>query len=123
MKARKWLLYFAPFILIVLFALILGGGAVLKQPLGEDDQLLRAMRTIERNVKHKEWKGAAEQSEYASKAWGIIVNRIQFSVEREYMYDISNILARIQGGIVAHDEKAALEEIYLFYSLWDNLGR
>ncbi|MNC82891.1 hypothetical protein D3C75_1366010 [compost metagenome] len=54
--------------------------------------------------------------------WHRIVNRIQFSVERESIYDILGALARIQGGIAAQDDQAIMEEIYYFYALWDNLG-
>lgn len=101
----------------------MAGGSLLKQPLGEDDRLLETVKNLEAAVKKKEWKRAGNDIVYALKAWSKVVNRIQFSVEREYMFQISGTLARIKGGIEAEDDKAIMEEIYFFYDLWENLGK
>lgn len=101
----------------------MAGGSLFKHPMGEDDRLLEAVKNLEDNVKKKEWKQSSNDINYALKAWSKVVNRIQFSVEREYMFQISGTLARIKGGIEAEDDKAIMEEIYFFYDLWDNLGK
>ncbi|BFH16261.1 DUF4363 family protein [Paenibacillus melissococcoides] len=123
MQKRKWLMLALAALLLVFFGAILGSGNFLKQPLGKEDRLLEAVQSIEQHIEKKNWNQAKDKIEYASNAWKRIVNRIQFSVEREYMYDISGILSRIRGGIVAKDDAAVMEEIYFFYELWDNLGR
>jgi len=51
-----------------------------------------------------------------------VVNRIQFSVEREMMMEISGTLAKIQGAVRAEDTAAVLQEIHYFYELWSNLA-
>jgi hypothetical protein len=120
---RKWLIIVVPLLFLLVSVGIMAGGSFLKQPMGEDDRLLEAIQQLEKKVKGKDWKQANERSTYAMKAWKKVVNRIQFSTEREYMLEISGVLSRIQGGIEAEDDKAIIEEIYYFYDLWDNLGR
>lgn len=101
---------------------LMAGGSFLKQPLGEDDRLLESVQDIEKLVKNKDWEQARKKADYSLNAWHKVVNRIQFSAERDYMMEISGTLARIKGGIEAKDDKAIMEEIYLFYELWDSLG-
>jgi hypothetical protein len=122
MKLRKWLIYIIPIVFLVISIGVMAGGSFLKQPLGKDDRLLEAIKNLEDDINKKEWKQAGNKIDYAQKAWSKIVNRIQFSVEREYMFQISGALSRIKGGIEVEDDKATMEEIYFFYDLWESLG-
>ncbi|WP_440109061.1 DUF4363 family protein [Paenibacillus sp. QZ-Y1] len=122
MKTRFWLLYVLPICLILLFVAIMASGAILKKPFGTDDRLFESIQTLEKQVVGQKWTEAKSQVDYAMQAWNKVVNRIQFSVERETIYDILGTLARIKGGVAAQDDKAIMEEIYYFYVLWDNLG-
>ena len=112
MKKKKWLLYAIPILMLLLFISIMVSGPMLKNPLGKHDRLLES----------EQWTQAKVQVDYAMHTWDRIVNRIQFSVERESIYDILGALARMKGGIAAKDDQAILEETYYFYALWDNLG-
>lgn len=98
-------------------------GGWLKQSFGEDDRLLTSINNLEMDIQHKHWEAAKEEITYAHTAWNKIVDRIQFSVERDYIIDISGALARIKGGIEIKDDQAVMEEIYFFYELWDDLGK
>jgi hypothetical protein len=122
MKTRFWLLYVTPILMILLFIAIMASGSLLKKPFGTQDRLLESVQTLEKQVEGKQWTAAKSQIDYAMQAWERIVDRIQFSVERETIYDILGTLARIKGGVAAEDDKAIMEEIYYFYVLWDNLG-
>ncbi|WP_338587075.1 DUF4363 family protein [Paenibacillus sp. Y5S-9] len=122
MKTRFWLLYVLPIFLILVFIAIMASGAFLKKPFGKDDRLLESVQMLEKQVEGKQWTEAKSQINYAMQAWDKVVNRIQFSVERESIYDILGTLARMKGGVAAQDDKAIMEEIYYFYVLWDNLG-
>jgi hypothetical protein len=119
---RKWMITVSTVLILAVFIVVMAGGKWFKQPFGEDDQLLQAVKQLEKNVQDKKWSEAKERSEYTERAWNKIVNRIQFSMEREYMYDISGTLSRIKGGVQVEDDKAIMEEIYFFYGLWENLG-
>jgi hypothetical protein len=119
---RKLMIIIIPSLILILSVAIMAGGTFLKQPFGEDDRIYEGMKSLEKDVKTKNWKQAKHHLDYSQKAWEKIVNRIQFSAEREYMLEISGALSRIKGGIEAEDDKAILEEIYFFYSLWEDLG-
>jgi hypothetical protein len=123
MQKRKWLIYLIPTVFLLFSIALMTGGSLLKEPFGEDDRLNEAIQNLEADVKNKQWKQARDHAQYALIAWNKVVNRIQFSVEREYMLEISGSLARIKGGIEAEDDKAIMEEIYFFYDLWENLGK
>ncbi|WP_145321838.1 DUF4363 family protein [Paenibacillus xylanexedens] len=122
MKTRFWLLYVLPIFLILVFVAIMASGSFLKKPFGTEDRLLESVQTLEKNVEDKQWTAAKSQIDYAMQAWERIVDRIQFSVERETIYDILGTLARIKGGVAAEEDKEIMEEIYYFYALWENLG-
>ncbi len=123
MRGRKLLIYLVPIVFLLISVGLMAGGSLFKHPLGENDRLFEAMKSLEADVRNKDWDQAGDEIDYGLKAWGKVVNRIQFSVEREYMFEISGTLARIRGGIEAEDDKAIMEEIYFFYDLWENLGK
>ena len=51
-----------------------------------------------------------------------MVPRIQFSVERDIIMDISLNLARLRGAIEAEDKPGALMELSEVHQLWQALG-
>lgn len=120
---RRWAIILIPAFILIVSIGIMTGGNFLKKPMAKDDRLLEAVQQLEKNVKNKEWGQAEERAQYAGEAWKKIVNRIQFSVEREYMFEITGALSRIKGGVKAKDDQAVMEEIYFFYDLFDSLGR
>ncbi|MBP1933143.1 DUF4363 family protein [Ammoniphilus resinae] len=120
---RKWLVYALPIFILVVSVAVMTGGYFLKKPFGEDDRLVESIQQLEKDVREKKWDHAKEHAEYANKAWHKIVNRIQFSSERDYLIEINTSLARIRGGVEAKDDKGIMEEIYLFYDLWKYLGK
>lgn len=122
-KIRKLLIYIVPILVLLLCIALMTSATILKKPFGEEDRLLEAIQEIEANTNKEEWKKANENIVYAEKAWHKVVNRVQYSVEREYMYKISETLARMKGGIKMEDDKTVIGEIYVFYDLWENLGK
>jgi hypothetical protein len=120
---KKWLIRLIPIAFILISIVIMTTGSLLKQPLGKEDRLVESIKELEANIEDKNWIEANANIIYAKNAWNKIVNRIQLSVEREYMIEINGILDRISGGIKARDDQAILEEIYYFYGLWEYLGK
>lgn len=122
-KLKTWLIRLIPIVFILLSIGVMTTGNLLKQPFAKDDHLVESIKTLESNVQNKNWDAAEDNIEYAKKAWNKIVNRIQLSVEREYVIDINGTLDRMKGGIKAKDNQAIMEEIYYFYGLWKYLAR
>ncbi|MCL7748380.1 DUF4363 family protein [Halalkalibacter alkaliphilus] len=119
---RKTLLYAVPvtFILVSLTLMISGGW--LKEPMGDQDELLKSVQNIEQHVKRNEWQEAKREHTYTKKAWTIVSKRIQYSVGKESLSEVSQILSRMEGAIEANDANVTLVEAYSFYELWENLG-
>lgn len=122
-ELKKFLLYLIPILTLAFFIFIMNSGSLLKKPIGNEDRLYEAVLQIEADIREKNWDKASKNIDYAETAWKKIVRRIQFSVEKEYIIEISGTLSRIKGGIKFEDDKAIMEEIYYFYELWDKLAK
>ncbi len=118
----KWFIYGVPIFILALSVAVMTSGGLLKKPLRADDDVFRLVEEVEQFVIQKDWATARVKSVAANQAWHHVVNRIQFSVEREMIMEISGTLARIRGAAEAEDEQSALTEVYYFYDLWDNLA-
>lgn len=119
---RKILLYTIPTLFLLVAVGIMISGSILKEPLGEDDHVIDALQELETDVKAANWVQAKDQVDEVSQAWSKVVNRIQFSIERQKMREIDNSIFRLKGSIEAEDEQSALIEIYFVYEMWDELG-
>ncbi|MFO7263845.1 MAG: hypothetical protein A6D91_00440 [Bacillaceae bacterium G1] len=118
----KWFVYGVPIVILAICVLVMTSGNWLKQPLRGDDDVLALVREVERLSEGEQWEEARAKALAAHQAWHHVVNRIQFSVEREMMMEISGTLAKIQGAVRAEDTAAVLQEIHYFYELWSNLA-
>lgn len=118
----KWIVFGVPVVILAASVLVMTSGGWLKQPLRGDDDVLGLVREMEQLAKGENWEGAWAKSVAANEAWHHVVNRIQFSVEREMILEISGSLAKMQGAVQAEDASAMLQEVYYFYDLWSNLS-
>ena len=55
--------------------------------------------------------------------WDKVVNRVQFSAERNELDDLSMSIARLKGAIQAQDKPTGLTELSEAYEHWKNLGK
>ena len=107
---------------MLLFGMVMTSGAFLKKPLVGDDDLLGYVEQIELIVKNGDWSQADVPLQKGIRAWEKVKNRIQFSVERDFIIDIDNKLATIKGGIKAKDEKGILTTTEELRFVWSELG-
>ncbi len=119
----KWLVFGVPVVILAACVLVMASGAWLKEPFSADDDVLGLVQELEQLTKKEDWESAWMTAQAAHDAWQRVVNRIQFSVEREIIFQISGSLAKMQGAVQAEDASAILQEIYYFYDLWSNLAR
>ncbi|MBU8906876.1 DUF4363 family protein [Desertibacillus haloalkaliphilus] len=120
---RRLLVYGFPVLIIALSVVVMTSGKVVKHPLKEDDHFIEQVKQVHTNVTEKQWGKAEDSIKQAIDTYDSIVNRVQFSVERELIYDIHVSLARIHGCIVTRDDTSAIQEIYVLYELWKHLGK
>lgn len=116
------MLYVVPVVVLGIFVVLMVGGGYFKQPRGETDDVQKYIDLVKGDVTDGRWKEAEADIEKLKAAWKEVVPRIQFSVERDIIMDISLNLARLRGAIEAEDKPGALMELSEVHQLWQALG-
>ena len=119
-KAVKWAVYIIP---LVVFAVLLNAGQVLKRPMGTGDDVLGSLKKVEQAVLVEDWDGAAAAWERTHRAVSIVMRRVQMDTERDEMQDFSEELARLRGAVQAGERGTALEHISVLKALFDEWGQ
>lgn len=112
-----------PVIILGFFVLIMTTGQFLKKPMREGEDVVKYISIIAEDVKSENWSRAEEDRQKLVKAWSRIVPRIQFSVERDEIYNININLSRLGGIIMGKDQAGALAELGEIYENWRELGK
>ncbi|TCS82590.1 DUF4363 family protein [Tepidibacillus fermentans] len=120
---RKKVIILGSTAIILLFIAIMVSGTFLKRPLTKDDNVIGQVNFIEASVKQKDWQLANEHLEQGIKAWEKVKNRIQFSVERDFITEIDNKLATLKGAIKAKDDKMIILTTEELKFVWQELGK
>ena len=101
----------------------MNSGSLLKQAYGnEENNVLMHVQNVERYAKEDSWQEARKELRKAKSAWDTISKRVQFSVERDEMIDISLSLSKLEGAIITEDSDLIFQELYTFYFSWESLG-
>lgn len=120
---RKFLVISIPIVTLALFVLIMLSGTILKQPLGTDDNIPESIQLIIKDIELENWDGANKKAEDLSNVWKKIVNRVQFSSERNQIDSFDISIARLRGAIIAKDKSSSYAELNEAYKHWENLGK
>jgi hypothetical protein len=120
---KKIIAYGIPVIMLTVFVLIMISGQFLKKPRTEEEDVLKYIDLVTKDVMEENWDNAYQDNIKLTKAWVKIVPRIQFSVERDEIYCLNINLARLNGIIIGQDKAGALAEIGDINENWNELGR
>jgi predicted HNH restriction endonuclease len=120
---RKFLVISIPIVTLILFILFMISGSMLKQSFGEDDNIPKSIEIVIQDIDSENWEAASKSIDQLSRAWEKVLNRVQFSSERNEINDLSISLARLRGAIKAQDKSGGLEELYEAYEHWRDLGQ
>lgn len=120
---RRFLVIVIPIFSILLFIGIMLSGSFLKKPLGDDDNIPEAIDELIRTIQSENWAEAGIKAKELDDIWKRIVNRVQFSSERDEINFFSMSLARLEGAILAEDKLSALMELKEAYEHWEQLAK
>lgn len=120
---RKFLVIAIPIVTLTVFILVMLSGDFLKRPLGKDDNIPDSIQLIINDVELEKWAEAEKKADKLSTAWKKVVNRVQFSSERDEINALNVNIARLHGAIWARDKSSSLEELCEAYEHWDELGK
>lgn len=119
-KVVKWVIYLVP---VVLFALLLNTGTVLKRPMGRNDRVEAGLHAVEEAVLKEQWATADREWDRVQASSIKVGRRIEIAAERDQLQDFYEELARLRGSIQAHERGSALEHISVLKALFDEFGR
>jgi hypothetical protein len=120
---RKIFVFAVPIALLIISILIMNSGIVLKHPMNQTDDFARYLTEVQGNVLAGQWDQASTNLRKLDHAWRQVINRIQFSIEKDEITRLSANLARMGGAIQAKDPGGAMIEIAEAREFWEELGR
>ena len=120
---KKFISYAIPVVTLLLFALLMLGGNYLKKPLNPSEDVIAFVELSIGHAKAEEWTMLHQDITDIDTAWKKIIPRIQFTVERDEIYNISLNIARLRGSIASEDKPSTLIELNEIIENWDELTR
>src|SRR5665648_49028 len=115
---RKFMVIALPIVTLVLFVMVMLSSNILKQPLGNDDNIPQSIETVVQDINHENWEAANQNTENLNRVWDKVVTRVQFSAERNELDDLTMNIARLKGAIQAKDKAGGLTELSEAYEHW-----
>ncbi|WP_253200423.1 DUF4363 family protein [Clostridium sp. CF012] len=120
---KKFISYSIPIVTLTFFVLLMLGGNYLKKPHNSSEDVVALVNLSIKHAKVEKWDMLQQDIERIDFAWKKIIPRIQFSVERDELYNISLNLARLRGSISSEDKTSTLIELNEIIENWDELTR
>lgn len=120
---NKFLIITIPVLTLSIFILVMLSGNYLKKSMSTNDNIPQTIEGIIEDISQDNWEQVKNKAEYLEIAWKNVVNRIQYSSERDEINSFSINLARLNGAIIARDKAIALVEMNEAYAHWEELGK
>lgn len=119
---RKFIIISIPIVTLTLFILIMLSGNYLKKPIGGNDDFPKLVQLVINDVYEEKWEEAVKHKNDLDNAWEKILNRVQFSSERDEINALNVSLSRLDGAILVKNKDLAICELNEAYEHWDQLG-
>ncbi len=120
---RKLMVAAVPIVSLVLFVCVMLSGDLLKRPLGHKDNIPLLIQSISEDILTDQWEEVQKKTKELEHAWKTIVQRVQFSSERDEINSFDTNVARLKGAIKTKDKSNALMEVSEALEHWKDLGR
>lgn len=120
---KKFISFSIPILALTVFVLLMLGGNYLKKPHNPSEDVIVFVELSIEHAKAEKWDMLDEDIVNINTAWKKIMPRIQFSVERDELYNISLNIARLKGSADSKDKTSALIELNEIIENWDELTR
>lgn len=119
---RKFLLVSIPIFSIIIFIAIMLSGNYLKKTTVNDNNFPKLIKVVTEDIQNERWKEAEGHAEELHSIYNKIINRIQFSSERDEINAINVSLARVEGAIISRNKVLAIDGLFEAYEHWNQLG-
>lgn len=115
--------YLIPLVAVAIFIIVMLSGRHLKKPMSPSEDVLGFVQITMNDVMKENWAKVRDDISNLENAWKKIVPRIQFSVERDEIYNIGVNIARLKGASIAEDKSSILMELHELLENWDELNK
>jgi hypothetical protein len=120
---KKFISYSIPIITLTVFVLIMLGGGYLLKPRNSSEDVIAFTQISIVHAKAEKWDMLKQDITSINTAWNKIIPRIQYSVERDEIYNINLNIARLRGAIVSKDKSSTMMELSEIIENWNELTR
>lgn len=120
---KKYSTYILPILGLCLFIAVMLSGKYLKEPLNPSEDIMGFAKATMEDTLNEKWYKVSIDINNIEKAWKKIAPRIQFSVERDEIYNIGINIARLKGANMTKDKSSILMELNEFMENWDELTK
>jgi hypothetical protein len=120
---KKFISYTIPIVTLTVFVLLMLGGNYLKKPHNPSEDVIAFVELSIEHTKAEKWDMLHEDIVSIDTAWKKIIPRIQFSVERDEIYNINLNISRLRGSADSKDKPSALMELNEIIENWAELTR
>lgn len=120
---KKFISYAIPIVTLAVFIFLMLGGNYLKKPHNPSEDVMAFVEISIDHAKAEKWDILKQDIINIDNAWKKIVPRIQFTVERDEIYNISLNIARLRGSIDSEDKSNTLIELNEIIENWNELTR
>lgn len=120
---KKFISYAIPMLTLTAFILLMLGGNYLKRPLSPSENVVAYAELSIEHAKAQKWDMLEKDVVNIDFAWKKIMPRIQFSVERDELYNINLNIARLKGSITSEDKTSTIIELNELLENWAELTR
>jgi hypothetical protein len=120
---KKFISFAIPVVTLAVFVLLMLGGNYFKKPRNPSEDLVAFVALSIEHAKSENWDMLNQDIASIDAAWKKIIPRIQFSVERDELYNISLNIARLRGSIDSEDKTSTLIELNEILEDWNELTR
>ncbi|MHC1723952.1 MAG: DUF4363 family protein [Aminipila sp.] len=120
---KKIVMYLLPIVTLGCFILIMTSATYLKQPTGDNDNIVKLIKEIKEDVTNERWADASEKGDSLYEAWDTVSKRVQFSAERNELLNGQTNIARVNGYIEAENKAGVFSELSELKEHWDDIGK
>ena len=120
---KKFITYFIPIVTLTVFVLIMLGGNYFEKPHSPSEDVIAFVNISIKHAKVENWNKLEQDITDIDFAWKKIIPRIQFSVERDELYNISLNIASLRGSISSEYKASTLIELNEIIENWDELTK
>ena len=120
---KKFISYTIPIVTLTVFVLIMLSGNYFKKPRNSSEDVVSFVELSVGHANSEKWDKLEQDVTNIDFAWKKIIPRIQFSVERDEIYNISLNIASLRGSIASKDKSSTLIELNEIIENWNELTR